>query len=227
MTILVLDTLLACAHDMPDTAGAATDPAESTDTAGADDTAARFGQAPEPAIEVRPRLSAGDDLGGVEVIDEPAVLTPGRPRPALGNTCHLRTGMTWAWRDREPALHADLVGCEPGVCDPYEGDTVCTESLPVLCIKQTGAPNPGVPDGFYDGWADGGVRLSEPVVGCRLDSVDAATDVCRRAFGYGWRMAEFHDGGGGWNWWAHGKIDQVTRAWAHIDDQSANCWNSL
>lgn len=226
MTILILDTLLGCAIAASPPPEAGSDTTWASDTAVADDTAGRIDQAPEPAVDVRPTISAGYDFGNVEVAEEPEVLTPGRPRPALGNTCHLRSGMTWAWRDREPALHADLVGCEPGVCDPYEGDTVCTEALPVLCIKQTGAPNPGLPDGFYDGWADGGIRLTDPVVGCRLDSVDAATDTCRRAFGYGWRMAEFHDGGGGWNWWAHGKIDRNTRAWAHIDDQDANCWNS-
>jgi hypothetical protein len=35
-------------------------------------------------------------------------------------------------------------------------------------------------------------------------------------------MAEFHDGGGGWGYWAAGDIG---RMWVAINDQPANPWS--
>ena len=60
-----------------------------------------------------------------------------------------------------------------------------------------------------------------------LTSLSAADAVCSSAFGSEWRMAEFHDGGGGWNYTGYGYIkrDGVDHYWTYIDDQSANCWD--
>ncbi len=138
--------------------------------------------------------------------------------------CDDRLGMTWFWRDRESALQVDEVGCGTD-CDPYEGDTVCTSERPVLCIRPGDAPNPGVAEDFYNGWTGGSIATTPAVPGCRLVSVEAANDLCAASLGPGWRMAEFHDGGGGWNWWAYGAVDHDSDFWTYIDDQQANCWN--
>jgi pimeloyl-ACP methyl ester carboxylesterase len=38
-------------------------------------------------------------------------------------------------------------------------------------------------------------------------------------------MAEFHDGGGGWGWYAQGSVSTTGRFWVAINDQPANPWN--
>jgi hypothetical protein len=38
-------------------------------------------------------------------------------------------------------------------------------------------------------------------------------------------MAEHHDGGGGWSWYAYGHVRTDTRYWVYINDTSGNCWN--
>src|SRR5205823_1278208 len=49
---------------------------------------------------------------------------------------------------------------------------------------------------------------------------------CRSALGAGWRMAEFHDGKGGWGFVARGHISSTSRFWVRINDQPGNCWDS-
>jgi len=38
-------------------------------------------------------------------------------------------------------------------------------------------------------------------------------------------MAEFHDGGGGWDWYVYGKVRSDMHFWVRINDQPGNCWN--
>jgi len=149
----------------------------------------------------------------------------------------------------------DLVGCfygsVPPECDPYLGDTLCTESRPVLCIKVDGTNRPHYPrwstlSPFYYGWSEGSIDLSPSVLGTSLTSLAAANQVCSDSFGAGWRMAEFHDGlyagtnpeepfgsdwaitpksHGGWHINAFGNVRSDTKYWVSINDQQANCWN--
>jgi hypothetical protein len=105
----------------------------------------------------------------------------------------------------------------------YNGDTSISATLPMLCIKQDGRAVPaGVTPDFYNGWAKGEIRLTESIQGTNLTSRAAADGVCADRFGAAWRMAEFHDGNGGWTWYANG---QVNRFWTAINDQAANPWN--
>ncbi len=140
-------------------------------------------------------------------------------------TC-TNTGMTWELIAHDAALVADRVGCG-SVCQPYAGDTSCSEFLPVLCVEVTGAADPGLAVDYYEGWANGNVAVTSPVQGCALTDLATADAICATQLGSGWRMAEFHDGGGGWSWWAYGNINQWSPAhfWTYINDQSANCWN--
>ncbi|MCA9714493.1 MAG: flagellar hook-length control protein [Myxococcales bacterium] len=161
---------------------------------------------------------AGGDVGGSSDAWSEQPIEPG---DGEGGRAH---GMTWSVLAVDEGVGAALVGC--GVsCDPYVGDTKCNKKLPVLCLRTTGAPNPGIETDYYHGWARGEVALTEPVRGDALRSVDDADRLCREQLGEGFGMAEFHDGGGGWNWWAHGAPDGERRFWVWIDDQPrGNCF---
>jgi subtilisin family serine protease len=130
-------------------------------------------------------------------------------------------GMTWSLREG-PISHPG----SDGVTNPYTGDTPASASLPVLCLRVTGAGVPaGMAPDFYNGWAQGSTALSPAVLGSQLTSRAAADAVCSSAFGGGWRMGEFHDGGGGWSWWAAGTLPANQRFWVAINDQPANPWS--
>lgn len=132
-------------------------------------------------------------------------------------------GMTWGKVSHTAATGTDKVGCLG--CNPYTGDTLCTNARPILCIKNDGSPNPGIALSFYNGWASGHIGLTSPVVGTALVSIAAANAMCVAQFGAGYRMAEHHDGNGGWNWNAYANINGASRFWTYINDQPGNCWN--
>jgi hypothetical protein len=138
-----------------------------------------------------------------------------------GSAAHL--GMTWSVIEQRGAyVH---VGSD-NVTNPYSGDTSANAALPILCLRQDGRDAPTwITFDFYNGWAAGEVRLTAPVPGSTLTSRAVADAMCATAFGGGYRMAEFHDGGGGWTWWAQGVPNPTSRFWVAIDDQLANCWN--
>jgi hypothetical protein len=132
-------------------------------------------------------------------------------------------GMTWRVLEQRGAYAH--VGADAAT-NPYSGDAGPTASWPVLCLRQDGRPAPsGITFDFYNGWAAGEVRTSPPVLGSALTSRAAADAICANAFGAGFRMAEFHDGNGGWTWWAEGTPLSTVRVWVAIDDQPANPWN--
>ncbi|MFY2560159.1 flagellar hook-length control protein [Corallococcus terminator] len=133
-------------------------------------------------------------------------------------------GFAMTWQKLSHSSGVDHIGC--WYCDAYVGDTSCSVALPVLCIQQDASPvPPGVVTDFYNGWAQGNVATTLPVKGSSLTSLAAANQLCANSFGAGWRMAEFHDGAGGWNWYAYGNVRTDTRFWLHINDTAANCWN--
>jgi hypothetical protein len=132
-------------------------------------------------------------------------------------------GMTWS-ATYGHANGVDHVGCAG--CDAYLGDTSCKQVLPILCLIQDGSPvPPGITPDFYNGWAQGNIATTFPVAGTALTSQAVADQICAASFGTGWRMAEHHDGGGGWTWYAYGHVRQDMRLWVHINNQPANCWN--
>jgi len=143
--------------------------------------------------------------------------------PGGGGGTATHYGMTWRVLGQSGAyVH---VGSD-STTNPYNGDTHPSTVLPVLCLKQDGRGAPsGISFDFYNGWAAGEVRFSNPVAGSTLTSRATADAICSGAFGAGYRMGEFHDGGGGWSWWAQGVLDPNTRCWVAITDQPANPWN--
>lgn len=116
-----------------------------------------------------------------------------------------------------------------GSCNPYQGDTSCRVALPMLCIQpgSTSAPV-GVTANFYQGWTGGVLAATQPVMGALLGSATSASSRCVAQLGAGWRMAEFHDGGGGWG--LQGRrgsgFGAWTRYWVFINEQPGHCWNS-
>ncbi len=136
-------------------------------------------------------------------------------------------GMTWVVK----RISQDyvLVGNDK-TTNPYQGDTSCEEELPILCIKKTGAPQPHIPNvrwTYYNGWCSGQLAVTPPVKGIRLTSLAETNRIVRSYLGPGWRIAEHHDGGGGWSIWGIGNLPEKNRFWVHINDQRGNPWNYL
>lgn len=132
-------------------------------------------------------------------------------------------GMTWTVLQQIPGVVH--VGTDAQT-NPYNGDTPATTVLPVLCLNVDNSPVPaGITPDFYNGWARGSLALTPPVPGSQLTSPGVADALCAANFGPGWRMAEFHDGGGGWSYWGFGTLPAGTRFWTAINDQPANPWN--
>ena len=97
----------------------------------------------------------------------------------------------------------------------------------MLCFNYTGASNPGVDTDSYNGWAEGDIKLTTNISGCKLTNLAAANAICEAQFGTDWQMAEFHQGvKSGWNFYAYGDTQATSRFWLQIDDQEANCWNA-
>lgn len=141
----------------------------------------------------------------------------------------VKNGMTWAKIGHDIFRNVDRVNCTAGAvsCNPYTGDTSCSNSRPVLCVRPQGLPRPPYtpnPSLFYDGWVGGNLALTASVVGTTLTSQAVADNLCAATYGAGWRMAEFHDGGGGWGFRGYGNMSSASRFWVRISDQPANCW---
>lgn len=135
-----------------------------------------------------------------------------------------------------------LVGAD-AFTNPYQGDTLTSNVLPVLCINENNPPYPGAgvigspvqtPGGAWrKTWSGGTVALTAPVKGTTLTSLAVANALCASQFGAGYRMAEFHDGDAtlwsGWDFWgavlnAYICPFEGTRYWVSINGQNANPW---
>ncbi len=137
-------------------------------------------------------------------------------------------GMAWAKRSHDSTLGIDQVSCNQNNCNPYHGETSCKVSLPVLCLKVDGSISPAyLPQGgeYYDGWARGHIATTMPIQGIALSTPIAGDQFCQATFGSKWRMAEFHDGQGGWQFRAYGNVRDDQSHWVRVRDQPGNCWN--
>ena len=105
-------------------------------------------------------------------------------------------------------------------CNPYEGDTLCTEQRPLLCMKALGL---SAPPGGSDHWSGNVIATTEPMLPAA--TLSAANNACSTRFGGGWTVAEFHVGGG-WKFGAYGDYgNHGVRAWVDVNNQAnGNCW---
>ncbi len=170
----------------------------------------------EPALDIAIAVMHAVDYLNVEWCSEPV-------NPDLG--------MTWNRRLTEhPITGIVTVGCAGGDydCNPFQGDTVCTRELPLLCFNDLDAQSPTsfVEPNRNNRWAGGIVHTTAPVAASTLPTLADANAVCEREFGTGWRVAEFHDGWG-WNFTAYGNVgDAEARFWTDITDQAdGTCWS--
>ncbi|MFM5908827.1 MAG: hypothetical protein ACKOPO_14760 [Novosphingobium sp.] len=172
------------------------------------------------------------------------------PPPAPGAT---HKGMTWrTYGNNVPG--GAVVGCK-NQCNAYQGDTLPSERLPVLCIVPGTSPEPagyaaavGGPTAagaassnwrFYYGWSGGQIGLSRPTLGADLTSRTVGDNICKRDLkDPNARMAEHHDNKVG-GWGLGGMIHPNSNAkglltnggtsdskfWTAIKNQPANPWN--
>lgn len=154
-----------------------------------------------------------------------------------------RKGMTWRKTGVDAVTGVVDVGCGnsgQNECNPYQGDTMCTTALPVLCKREFNDPLPKpasvtIPNKYHK-WSGNIVGTTRPVApgnpnafnGAKLDELGAVNAFCAAEFGDGWKVASFHDG---WAWYfkAYGNIGtnaENGRFWVNIKDQAnGNCWS--
>lgn len=134
-----------------------------------------------------------------------------------------RHGMTWRVLEQQ-AGHV-RVGADSQT-EATRGDASIDQVWPMLCVLKDGRAMPGgIKLAAGTGWVQGALQLTRPIAGHALIGREQADRICARAFGGGWRMAEFHDGGSGGAYWGEGRLPADTRFWVAIDGQPANPWD--
>ncbi|MCE9583783.1 MAG: hypothetical protein K8T20_14975 [Planctomycetes bacterium] len=113
-----------------------------------------------------------------------------------------KKGMTWSLIRVHNKVC--LVGAD-ALTDAYLGDTSNDEELPILAVHKQNLPAPeGVdPKNFYMGWIGGECRLTKPVAGSELTSLEIVNSIIKDEFGDDWEVGEHHSPSGGWHWWAY------------------------
>jgi len=109
-------------------------------------------------------------------------------------------------------------------CNPKNGDTLCSYEKPLLCFLDIDAP---VPETLKNSqyWTGGILALSDPVSADAFSQLSDANAYCEATFGKGWRVASYHDGGGGGlkGYGATPKKD--LRFWVDIKNkEDGTCW---
>lgn len=191
-----------------------------------------------PGFMLTTSCGSGDSLPP-PAIQFDAELSNGRfwiaQREHAVNPWNSKTGKAVTWRqlkqdDKVILVGADSSSAHPqdGTTNAYDGDTSLSRALPVLCISKDGSARPASlvtsPDA---GWASGAVQLTTPVVGKTLNSREAADALCATTFGFGWRMAEAHDGihngvETSWRFYALGKLAFVSADARVLDSTARN-----
>ena len=142
--------------------------------------------------------------------------------------------------DHDERSGIDVVGAD-AVTNAYSGDTSCSSSLPILCIKFSGVvftkftwtadhlyaslingPGQYTGEAYYP-WISAHLATTRPVRGNQLCDRATMNAFCSESQGPGWRAIEHADGR--WHLLALGNVRNDTRLWAAISDQNSNCWN--
>lgn len=110
----------------------------------------------------------------------------------------LKKGFTFIKVAHYPEFGIDFMSCgyenspNGGKCDPYQGDTLCTERRPLLCTKQDDTPRPpyyvygsgaAMLPYYYFGWNRGHIATTTPVQGSQFATVADADRFCADSFG--------------------------------------------
>ena len=174
----------------------------------------------------RPAFTAQVVVGPDFAVDFMALVTCHRPEAR---------GMSWTSSDifRE-ATGLNTMGCGFDLaleaCDARVGDLACSEALPLACFADGDRRPPEVAlpaararvDANFTG---GEIRLTEPVVGETLETLEDANALCADRFGEGWRVLDHHVAGGKLAL-SHSDIPHGARAWVDIRTApNATCWS--
>jgi hypothetical protein len=203
-------------------------------------------QGKSPLVEAQVVRLASIAANAAAIANAPAPLPPLRElrqgAPSIAETPRTtRRGMTWSLQGAQTVEGWAAVGChgepkEPmiethsGGCNPYQGDTVCSAVLPILCVRkaEANAPAPSREErARLDGAIDARVALTKALSGTRLSTRDAGTAICISELGADWRMAQHHDGNS-WRFAARAQNRGAfsgKRFWVAINDQQGNCWS--
>ncbi len=148
-----------------------------------------------------------------------------KPTPAADinpDATGARYGMTWGVAAPTVGEPLVTVGCGAGVvepmtrlhtnqCNPYQGDTLCSQRLPALCVLASGKEIREI-------------KTTIPVPGEQFATRKDADTMCA-ALGPAWRIVTHHDG----PWKMTATASQplpASRFWVAIDDQPGNCWKN-
>jgi len=109
-------------------------------------------------------------------------------------------------------------------CNPNNGDTLCSHEKPLLCFLDIDAPVPEIlKNSQY--WTGGILALSDPIRGEQFSRLTEANTYCEMTFGKGWRVASYHDGGGGGLKGYGATPKKGSRFWVDIKNQrNGTCW---
>jgi len=137
----------------------------------------------------------------------------------LGSTIHSEAGA-----DGTTLLVCDKSSDDQKICNPVIGDHLCEEKKPLLCFLDIQASAPKyLEDPEY--WSGGIVAPTDEVTGSSFKTIAEAHAYCAKILGKDWRVAGFHDGGGGIR--AYGNVGETPRRfWVDIKTQpDATCWS--
>jgi hypothetical protein len=108
-------------------------------------------------------------------------------------------------------------------CNPFQGDQLCTASLPLACYKPSSAPAPT--NTKLPHLKSSEIRPSRSVVGTQIADLASADALCVNEFGEGWRVLAYHDGVAG-AVVTQSNIAPKSRLWIDVRDQQyGNCWD--
>ncbi len=143
-----------------------------------------------------------------------------------------KKGMTWRKISTNHTTGTTSVDCGysngHNECNPYHGDHLCTQKLPILCTLELHGKKPASVhvSNSRHAWSGNLVHTTRPVAPAteHITTLSKANAICVREFGKGWRVAEFHDARQ-WGFQAYGNT-QGRRFWVNIKDQAdGNCWS--
>jgi hypothetical protein len=118
-------------------------------------------------------------------------------------------------------------------CNPFYGDTACSESLPVACFKDNAEPMPEISSGtsflkkndWASFWSGGEMAFTPAAAGNQFETVAEVNQYCAATFGGGWRVLNYHDGGVRTVSGRRSLNVAQGRVWVDIRDQpNATCW---
>ena len=140
-----------------------------------------------------------------------------------------KKGLTWkplTWPSAATNW-AGKWGCSG--CDPYNGDTDCSETHPIFCIlKHKTLPRPyyyypssyssAIADkGFYNGWSGGIFATTpDPILGDKITSKAVGDNICAEQLGSGWEMMAH-----GMSWYMPYMNNPPPKVWGTWD------WNNV